>query len=149
MKMLLFPHKLQKPAILVFLLSQISVFVYMVIRTLHNPESGLLPFTGDTVSFRIALVLYALAVYGSLFVILFSKEKVEDEYISRLRLESVAIVAAVIISLGFIWKLIECFLPLDSFKDYREMVRDILSGLILWAPIIYFCVFKYKLRHLR
>ena len=149
MKMLLFPHKLQKPAILVFLLSQIYVFVFMVIRTLHNPESGILPFTEDNVSFRIAMVLYALAVYGSLFVIIFSKEKVEDEYISRLRLESVAIVAAVIICLGFIWKLIQCFLPLDSFKDYREMVRDVLSGLILWAPIIYFCVFKYKQRHLR
>lgn len=141
----LFPHKFQKPAILIFLLSQILVFVYLVVRTICKPESGLI--SDNTIVTRVALFLYVLVVYGSLFVMIFSKEKVEDEYISMLRLESVAIVAAVIICLAFIARVIQCTLPFDSIKGFNEMSTDVLSGLIIWGAIIYFCVFKYKLRH--
>lgn len=145
MKTPLFHHKFQKPAILLFLISQVLVFVYLVILNLCKPEIGLM--FDNSIAARVFLFLYVLVVYGSLFVVIFSKEKVEDEYISMLRLESVAIVAAVLIFLAFIARVIQCTLPFESFKDFHEMSSDILSGLIIWGAIIYFCVFKYKLRH--
>lgn len=145
MKTLLFSHKLQKPAILIFFLSQIIGFAYLVVRILCGPEKTLL--FDNTFVTRVALFLYVLVVYRSLFIMIFSKEKVEDEYISMLRLESVSIVAAAVICLSLIARVIQFTLPLDSFKDFHDTSRDVLSGLIVWGAILYFCVFKYKLRH--
>lgn len=147
MKMHLFSHKFQKPAILTFIVSQVFVFIYLFIRIVNDPQTAFIPFADHIVIFRIALFLYVLAVYGSLFFIIFSKEKVEDEYISKIRLESVAIVAAFFICISFVLLLIQCAQPLDIYREFRQMVRDLFAGFVYWAPFVYICVFKYKLRH--
>lgn len=147
LKMHLFSHKFQKPAIWTFILCQVVVFIFFFVRTFIDPETAFNPFPDNVALFRIALFLYVLAVYGSLFFMIFSKEKVEDEYISKIRLESVAVVAAVIICISFVLLLIQCAQPLDSYREFRQMVRDLFAGFIYWAPIVYICVFKYKLRH--
>lgn len=147
MKMHLFSHKFQKPAILTFIVSQVIVFVFYFVRFLQNPEQTFNPFPDNIAILRVVLFLYVLAVYGSLFFIIFSKEKVEDEYISKIRLESVAIVAAFVICISFVLLLIQCVQPLDSYREFRQMVRELFAGFVYWAPFVYICVFKYKLRH--
>ena len=148
MKMHLFSHKFQKPAIWTFIIVQVVVFVIYFVRILRVPSEQVFnPFPDNIAILRIVMFLYTFAVYGSLFFIIFSKEKVEDEYISKLRLESVAIVAAVIICISFVLLLIQCAQPLDSYREFRQMVRDLFAGFVYWAPFVYICVFKYKLRH--
>lgn len=147
MKAHLFPHKYQKPAIWIFFLCQIFVFVFLVISFSLNMENGQLPFSDDSFWVRVALFVYVFVEYSSLVVTVFSKEIVEDEYISRLRLESVAIVAAATICMCFIFNLVQAAMPLDSYAEFKQWRMKSLSKLTLWLPIIYFCVFKYKLKH--
>ena len=147
MKAHLFPHKYQKPAIWVFFLCQIFVFVFLVISFSLNMENGQLPFSDGSFWVRVALFVYVFVEYSSLVVTVFSKEKVEDEYISKLRLESVAIVAAATICMCFIFNLVQAAMPLDSYAEFKQWRMKSLSKLPLLLPIIYFCVFKYKLKH--
>ena len=143
----LFSHKFQKPAIWTFIICKVFVFVFLLISFLMNPENGLFPFSDDSFWGRFFLFVYVFVVYGSLAVTVFSEEKIEDEYISKLRLESIAIVAAATLCFAFILQLIQAAMPLDSYAEFKQWRMKILSKLTFWLPIVYFCVFKYKLKH--
>lgn len=141
MKTQLFPHKFQKPAIWTIVLSFVCLAVWIEILTEKNvwPE--------DTFWFRAVMFLFVFLIQGALFVLVFSKEKVEDEYITQLRLESVSIVAMICFCLVVLVKLAQAVMPLDLYRQFYDLRIQILEKSIFWLPIIYFCIFKYKLKH--
>ncbi|MFC2113822.1 hypothetical protein ACFLRI_00580 [Bacteroidota bacterium] len=95
----LFPNQLKKVGWILFLLGVITGLIFMIFKPdLHFLDINIFaivykPFLGDAIYFCLAEtdisdeIICLLIIIGGLFVA-FSKEKTEDEFISKIRLES-------------------------------------------------------------
>ncbi|REG94611.1 hypothetical protein [Algoriphagus antarcticus] len=89
---ILLPHRFQKIGWLLFLPAVTLAFMTMFIEFEFSwlqingvRESGLFESTDENLTNEVALV----SLFLSLFFIAFSKEKLEDEYIQKIRLDSI------------------------------------------------------------
>ncbi len=78
----------------------------------------------------------------------FSREKREDEYISKMRLQSVAIVAAIAFLVAIVMNIINLVKLYDGPDDMEvyniRMFRN--GNFIIQMAVLYFIVFKIKVR---
>jgi len=99
---------------------------------LHSDPNDAGMFSVSHVFFVVTIVL----MVSGLFLIAFSRERIEDEQIYQLRLSSLrwAIFANYAI-------LIVCLVFTNSKADYKDLLR-----LNLWVPLVFFIVlFRYKM----
>jgi len=99
---------------------------------LHSDPNDAGMFSVSHVFFVVTIVL----MVSGLFLIAFSRERIEDEQIYQLRLSSLrwAIFANYAI-------LIVCLVFTNSKADYKDLLR-----LNLWVPLVFFIVlFSYKM----
>ncbi len=102
------------------------------IYDIHSEPQDASLFNASHLFFILTIVLMVLG----LFMIAFSREKIEDEQIYQLRLSSLrwAIFANYLL-------LIICLIFTTNKADYKDMLR-----LNLWVPLVLFIViFRYKM----
>jgi len=139
----LFPHKLKKIGVIIFLIglgiSLISTYFapdvtkYFISRSNRDSSS----LTPDLIGILITDAKLITLIIG-LVLISFSKEKIEDEQIAQVRLDSLQWA----IYLNYILMLI-CVLAFNGFDFLAVMGYNILS------PLIFFIVrFRWKMHHL-
>ena len=137
MNKMLFPHWVQRVALAVFILDYITMMVLIYwsaskdVATNKALELGLL-----------------ILLFISIFCCVFSREKREDEYISKMRLQSVAIVAAIAFLVAIVMNIIyltSLFNGTDKMEMYNiRMFRN--GTFIIKMAILYFIIFKFKIR---
>jgi len=82
----------------------------------------------------------------SLALLLFSKEKVEDEMINHLRLRAVSMSAAIVIGLIIIESIIWMLLPADIISSFGEIRRDLKGTGIGSMIVLYLILFRTSIR---
>ena len=136
MNTLLFPHWVQKVAIWVCFITFILFFATIFLSLNLDFKVGRL---FDSVMVTI--------IYLSIFCCIFSREKREDEFISSMRLRSVAIVAFIAFLMVVVLNIVQAFLPVemyDSFKEWRK--NTFWNGEpIMDLAILYFLIFKLSI----
>ena len=89
-----------------------------------------------------------IVLFISIFCCVFSREKREDEYISKMRLQSVAIVAAVAFLVAIVMNIINLAKLYDGPDDMEvyniRMFRN--GNFIIQMAVLYFIIFKIKVR---
>lgn len=139
----LLPHKLQTPALITFLISLIMVFVSAIFDTQSTIFAG--SFARTTFQVVIIVIMYA-----SLLVTIFSAEKLEDEMMASMRLNSAALAFTIGFGLIAVLNIIQVLLPdaaYEALKAWR--VRSFWNGnAIIYLVIIYFLAFKIKVWNL-
>ena len=137
MNKMLFPHWVQHVALAVFILDYIAMMVF-IFRSAGNDMA-----TNKVLELGLLILLFV-----SIFCCVFSREKREDEYISRMRLQSVAIVAAIAFLVAIVMNIIYLTSLFDG-TDKMEMynIRMFRNGtFIIKMAILYFIIFKFKIR---
>lgn len=153
MKLKLLPHKIQKPAGIVFVVMLILLLTMtMLTLTLGNTTSAesshSITFFNWLNSNELFLIrLLAIAFTLSLAALLFSEEKVEDEMISHLRLRAVAISVIIVIAFKLLEQVIWFLLPVDAIQSLREIRNDLRGGGVSVMIIIYLLVFKRSIHN--
>lgn len=137
MNKLLFPHWVQRVSLMVFILDYIAMVVYI----------GWSAYNDMTTSKALELGLL-IVLFISIFCCVFSREKCEDEYISKMRLQSVAIVAAIAFLLAIVMNIINLAKLYDGPNDMEVYnIRMFRNGkFIIQMAILYFIIFKIKIR---
>ena len=137
MNKMLFPHWVQRVALAVFILDYIAMMIFIFLSA------------GNDMATNKALELGLLILlFVSIFCCVFSREKREDEYISKMRLQSVAIVAAIAFLVAIVMNIIYLASLFDG-TDKMEMynIRMFRNGtFIIKMAILYFIIFKFKIR---
>ena len=137
MDKMLFPHWVQRVSLAVFILDYIAMMVF-VFRSVYNDVA-----TSKALEFGLLIVLFI-----SIFCCVFSREKREDEYISKMRLQSVAIVAAIAFLVAIVMNIINLVKLYDGPDDMEvyniRMFRN--GNFIIQMAVLYFIVFKIKVR---
>lgn len=121
----------------VFILDYIAMMVF-VFRSVYNDVA-----TSKELELGLLIVLFI-----SIFCCVFSREKREDEYISKMRLQSVAIVAAIAFLVAIVMNIINLVKLYDGPDDMEvyniRMFRN--GNFIIQMAVLYFIVFKIKVR---
>lgn len=137
MNKILFPHWVQRVSLAVFILDYIAMAVF-IFRSVYNDTA-----TSKALELGLLIVLFI-----SIFCCVFSREKREDEYISKMRLQSVAIVAAVAFLVAIVMNIINLVKLYDGPDDMEvyniRMFRN--GNFIIQMAILYFIIFKIKIR---
>ena len=137
MDKMLFPHWVQRVSLAVFILDYIAMMVF-IFRSVYNDMA-----TSKALEFGLLIVLFI-----SIFCCVFSREKREDEYISKMRLQSVAIVAAIAFLVAIVMNIINLVKLYDGPDDMEvyniRMFRN--GNFIIQMAVLYFIVFKIKVR---
>ena len=137
MNKMLFPHWVQRVSLAVFILDYIAMMVF-VFRSVYNDVA-----TSKELELGLLIVLFI-----SIFCCVFSREKREDEYISKMRLQSVAIVAAIAFLVAIVMNIINLVKLYDGPDDMEvyniRMFRN--GNFIIQMAVLYFIVFKIKVR---
>ncbi|MBR4479278.1 MAG: hypothetical protein IKO88_04670 [Bacteroidales bacterium] len=137
MDKMLFPHWVQRVSLAVFILDYIAMMVF-VFRSVYNDVA-----TSKELELGLLIVLFI-----SIFCCVFSREKREDEYISKMRLQSVAIVAAIAFLVAIVMNIINLVKLYDGPDDMEvyniRMFRN--GNFIIQMAVLYFIVFKIKVR---
>ncbi len=95
--------------------------------------------------------LFLIVLYVSIFCCVFSKEKYEDDNISRLRMKC----ATAVSSIGFLFIIIlnifQLLMPYDQFDAIKQWRMDFFwnGNFIINLAILYFLVFKVAVRKYR
>lgn len=139
----LLPHKFQTPAFITFVVSFILVLISAIIDT----QSAL--FQGETTR-TIFQIFVIVLMYASLLVTIFSAEKLEDEMMTSMRLNSAALAFTIGFGLIAVLNIIQVLLPdaaYEALKAWR--VRSFWNGnAIIYLVIIYYLAFKIKVWNL-
>lgn len=133
MNKMLFPHWVQRVALAVFILDYIAMMVF-IFRSASKDMT-----TNKVLELGLLILLFV-----SIFCCVFSR----DEYISRMRLQSVAIVAAIAFLVAIVMNIIYLVSLFDG-TDNMEMynIRMFRNGtFIIKMAILYFIIFKFKIR---
>lgn len=145
MKLELLPHKVQKPAGIIILVSLVlmstMIFLSLVAATEEgNPSLSVAAWLDSNalVISRLFVIVFTL----SLAALLFSEEKVEDEMISHLRLRAVAISAIIVIGFKLIGEIIWVLLPMDFMDSFRDICNDLRKDDVSIMIILYLLIFK-------
>lgn len=122
---------------MVFILDYIAMGVYIGWSAYNDMT------TSKTLELGLLIVLFI-----SIFCCVFSREKCEDEYISKMRLQSVAIVAAIAFLLAIVMNIINLAKLYDGPDDMEVYnIRMFRNGkFIIQMAILYFIIFKIKIR---
>ena len=133
MKLKLLPHKVQKPAGIIILVSLVlmSTMIFLSLVAAWLDSNAL-------VISRLFVIVFTL----SLAALLFSEEKVEDEMISHLRLRAVAISAIIVIGFKLIGEIIWVLLPMDFMDSFRDICNDLRKDDVSIMIILYLLIFK-------
>ena len=137
MNRMLFPHWVQRVALAVFIVDYIAMMV-LIYWSVGN----------DTATNKALELGLLILLFVSIFCCVFSREKREDEYISKMRLQSVAIVAAISFLAAIVMNIIYLASLFDG-TDKMEMynIRMFRNGtFIIKMAILYFIIFKFKVR---
>ena len=137
MNKMLFPHWVQRVSLAVFILDYIAMAVF-IFRSVYNDMA-----TSKAIELGMLIVLFV-----SIFCCVFSREKREDEYISKMRLQSVAIVAAIAFLVAIVMNIINLVKLYDGPDDMEVYnIRMFRNGIfIIQMAILYFIIFKIKIR---
>ena len=137
MNKMLFPHWVQRVSLAVFILDYIAMAVF-IFWSVYNDMA-----TSKAIELGMLIVLFV-----SIFCCVFSREKREDEYISKMRLQSVAIVAAVAFLVAIVMNIINLVKLYDGPDDMEVYnIRMFRNGkFIIQMAILYFIIFKIKVR---
>lgn len=137
MNKMLFPHGVQRVSLAVFILDYIAMMVF-IFWSVYNDMA-----TSKALELGLLIVLFI-----SIFCCVFSREKREDEYISKMRLQSVAIVAAVAFLVAIVMNIINLVKLYDGPDDMEVYnIRMFRNGIfIIQMAILYFIIFKIKIR---
>lgn len=138
----LFPNYFKKPALVVFVLS--IIFGLYILYINEEPEWLKIRFQHDKYIFNSEHLYMGYTIAGVLLILsavifAFSKEKDEDEYIAKIRLES--LVWATYINYGL---LLISFLVIYGLGFINVMLYNMFTLLIFF--IIRFNFYKYKLQ---
>lgn len=139
----LLPHKLQTPALITFLISLIMVFVSAIFDTQSTIFAG--SFARTTFQVVIIVIMYA-----SLLVTIFSAEKLEDEMMTSMRLQSAALAFIVGFAIIAVLNIIQAILPDAAYIALKEWrTRCFWNGnAVIYLIILYFFAFKIKVWNL-
>lgn len=134
MTMKLLPHKWQKVGVAALIASLLAATV-LILLVLKGISTGQL-FT--------AAVLIGL--YFSVFCLLFSQEKQENEDTRRFRLQSAGICILLTLSALLLMNLIHCFLPEDLYQAFLSWRQDHLwnGNYLVYLALLYWVIFKIK-----
>ena len=137
MNKILFPHWVQRVSLAVFILDYIAMAVF-IFWSVYNDMA-----TSKALELGLLIVLFI-----SIFCCVFSREKREDEYISKMRLQSVAIVAAIAFLVAIIMNIINLAKLYDGPDDMEVYnIRMFRNGyFIIQMAVLYFIIFKIKIR---
>lgn len=132
----LFPHKVQKISMLVFLIDILVMCAILSYGVHHQP-----------IGMKIESVL-VIIMYLSIFVCVFSKEKIEDEFISSLRLKSLAIVSFLGFAFIIILDIVHVLLPYEGFLAMKEWRIDHFwnGNYYVDLAILYFIILKISIK---
>lgn len=139
MEFKLLPHKYQKTAVWI-LAVEILLTVVSFVVSFSAPSSSLDAFFKSgfmqlfiTIGFYLAFVFLA-----------FSRESVEDEYITSCRLKSVAITAVASVCFVVLLDLVQAFLHGTAYAALKEWRQSFFwaGNYQLWLLIIYEVIFK-------
>ena len=137
MDKMLFPHWVQRVSLAVFILDYIAMMVF-IFRSVYNDMA-----TSKALELGLLIVLFI-----SIFCCVFSREKREDEYISKMRLQSVAIVAAIAFLVAIVMNIINLAKLYDGPGEMEmyniRMFRN--GNFIIQMAVLYFIIFKIKVR---
>lgn len=137
MNKMLFPHWVQRVSLAVLILDYIAMMVF-IFWSVYNDMA-----TSKALELGLLIVLFIF-----IFCCVFSREKREDEYISKMRLQSVAIVAAVAFLVAIVMNIINLVKLYDGPDDMEVYnIRMFRNGIfIIQMAILYFIIFKIKIR---
>ena len=137
MNKMLFPHWVQRVALAVFIVDYIAMMVLIYWSA-----------SKDVATNKVLELGLLILLFVSIFCCVFSREKCEDEYISKMRLQSVAIVAAIAFLVAIVMNIIyltSLFNGTDKMEMYNiRMFRN--GTFIIKMAILYFIIFKFKIR---
>jgi hypothetical protein len=137
MKKYLFPHSAQRIAIAIFVTSMLTMYVMTFVLLWNHISYS-----------RTLISVLGVTSQLSLLVAILSKEKIEDEFISSLRLNAVSIAAV----LGFVYiiilNVIQMVLPAEAYISFKEWrMNHFWNGrLYMSLAILYFIILKVSLR---
>ena len=137
MKKYLFPHSAQKIAIVVFVATLLTMFVMTFILARNQVSYN-----------RTITSILGITLQLSLLVAILSKEKIEDEFISSVRLKAISIAAV----LGFVYiiilNIIQMLLPTEAYLPFKEWrINHFWNGrLYMHLALLYFVILKISLR---
>ena len=140
MKNILMPHKVQVAALL--------VFVADVLLLLSVTSFSIINDTGMGITVQ---SLFLIVLYLSIICCIFSKEKDEDDNISRLRMKCVTIIS----SIGFIFVIMlnvfQLLLPYDRFDAIKQWRMNFFwnGNFFINLAVLYYIVFKVTVRKYR
>ena len=137
MNKMLFPHWVQRVALAVFIVDYIAMMVLIYWSASKDMA------TNKALELGLLILLFI-----SIFCCVFSRGKREDEYISKMRLQSVAVVAAIAFLVAIVMNIIyltSLFNGTDKMEMYNiRMFRN--GTFIIKMAILYFIIFKFKIR---
>ena len=142
MKKYLFPHGAQRIAIAIFVTSMLTMFVMTFVLLWNHISYSSISYSRTLIS------VLGVTSQLSLLVAILSKEKIEDEFISSLRLNAVSIAAV----LGFVYiiilNVIQMVLPAEAYISFKEWrMNHFWNGrLYMSLAILYFIILKVSLR---
>ena len=129
------PHKFQKIAMVVFIVN-LLIAIALISSSVFN----------GTTTARILQSLIVIIFYLSILCCLFSQEKVEDEYISSLRLRTISIVAFIGLAIIVFLNFYQSLLPTDKFEALKAWRKDHFwnGNYVLYMAVLYFVIFKFS-----
>lgn len=135
----LLPHKYQKPALVTFLVCLVLI-IGSSIFSVHETAFG--AFLERTAPQVILIVL----LYASLLATIFSKEKIEDEMITAMRLHSAAFAFLVGFGIIAILNIIQAILPDAAYSALKEWRTSCFwnGNAVMYFILLYFIIFKIK-----
>lgn len=145
MKKHLLPHKYQKLALIAFIADLVLV-VATNLGTLFTAEGSLL--YNVLTSGWLQLIL-SWIMYISVLVFIFSREKIEDEFIVWCRLRSVTFTAIIGVAIILVLDLVQASLSGASYSALKLWRQDHFwnGNFQLWMLIIYALIFKLFVKH--
>jgi IS4 transposase len=137
----LFPHQFRVVGLICILAYIPAMVIKKIIHIGHNnysPAEKLADATGLLNSEHIFIAIAIISLTGGLFLIAFSKEKVEDEQISQLRLDSLQ------------WAIyLNYFILIITIIFTSNANSKNFAFFAFWVPLVFFIIrFRWKIYQL-
>lgn len=134
------PHKVQITALLVFVADVLLLLSVTSFSIINDTDMGM------TVQ-----SLFLIVLYVSIFCCVFSREKYEDDNISRLRMKCAAVISAIGFSFIIMLNVFQLLVPHDQFDAIKQWRMDFFwnGNFVINLAILYYIVFKITARKYR
>lgn len=133
----LFPHKAQIVSFLILLIDLFAILTLVSISVINNSP------TGEHLQSLLLIVAYL-----AIFVCVFSREKIEDEFISSLRLNSIGMVSCIAFIFIITLNIIQLVLPHDGFLAMKEWRMNLFwnGNFFIILAVLYLLILKISIR---